>query len=123
MKRIEFHDRDKGIKEIKKIVERELSLIIFIYGPNNSGKTELLSYLVKQLPQNYVVFYVNLRGKFIAKYNDFVRALFKIERGKEEREMLRKISEVSVKALKFMGIPITENVVDLLALWRMVKAE
>jgi len=60
---------------------------------------------------------------FIAKYNDFVRALFKIERGKEEREMLRKISEVSVKALKFMGIPITENVVDLLALWRMVKAE
>jgi len=114
MKRIGFHDRDREIKEIKSILEREPSLITFIYGSINSGKTELINHLVKQLPQDYVVFYVNLRGKFITEYKDFVRALFKIERGKEKKELLRKVSEVSVKALKFMGIPITEDIVDLL---------
>ena len=114
MKRIEFHDRNREIKEIENILEREPSLITFIYGPINSGKTELINYLVKRLPQDYVVFYVNLRGKFITEYKDFVRALFKIERGKEKKELLRKVSEVSVKALKFMGIPITEDIVDLL---------
>ena len=114
MKRIEFHDREREIGQIKDIIEREPTLITFIYGPINSGKTELINYLVKQLPQNYVVFYVNLRGKFITEYKDFVRALFKIELGKEKKEILKTVSEVSVKALKFMGIPITENIVDLL---------
>jgi len=65
MKRIEFHDREKEIKEIRKILECEPSLITVIYGPINSGKTELINHLLQQLPQDYVVFYVNLRGKFI----------------------------------------------------------
>ena len=45
MKRIEFHDRGEEIKEIKAILEREPSLITFVYGPINSGKTELMSYV------------------------------------------------------------------------------
>jgi AAA+ ATPase superfamily predicted ATPase len=49
MERIEFHDRDKEVKEIMSVLEREPSLITFIYGPINSGKTELISYLMKQL--------------------------------------------------------------------------
>jgi len=53
-----------------------------------------------------------------AVFNNFrlrlVRALFKVERGKGKKQQLRKVSEVSVKALKFTGIPITEDVVDLL---------
>jgi len=114
MERIEFHDRDREMKEIENILESEPSLITFIYGPINSGKTELINHLVKRLPQDYVVFYVNLRGKYITEYKDFVRALFKIERGKEKKELLRKVSEVSMKALKFMGIPITEDIVNLL---------
>ncbi len=67
MRRIEFHDREKEIKEIKNIFERAPSLITFIYGPINSGKTELIRYLVKQLPGEYVIFYINLRAKFLAK--------------------------------------------------------
>ncbi len=35
-------------------------------------------------------------------------------KGKEKKDILRKVSEVSVKALKFMGIPITADIVDLL---------
>ena len=41
MQRIEFHDRNKEIKEIRNILECKPSLIIFVYGPINSGKTEL----------------------------------------------------------------------------------
>jgi AAA+ ATPase superfamily predicted ATPase len=52
MKRIEFHDREREIGQIKNILEREPALITFIYGPINSGKTELINYLVKQQPQN-----------------------------------------------------------------------
>ena len=62
MKRIEFHDREEEIKEIKSILEREPSLITFIYGPINSGKTELMSYVVKQLPKDYAIFRINLGG-------------------------------------------------------------
>jgi AAA+ ATPase superfamily predicted ATPase len=82
--------------------------------PSIQARRSSLATLMKQLPQNYVVFYVNLRGKFITDYKDFVRALFKIEKGKEEKEILKKVSEVSVKALKFMGIPVTEDVVDFI---------
>ena len=114
MKKIEFHNREKETKEIRDILDAEPSLITFIYGPINSGKTALVTHLIEQLPDNYVVFYVNLRGKFISNYDDFVRALFKLDREKKEyKEILKNISEVSLKSLKFTGIPITEGVLDL----------
>jgi len=114
MKRIEFHDREKEIKEIRDILDVEPSLITFIYGPINSGKTALIDNLIKQLPEEYVIFYINLRGKFVSNYDDFVRALFKLDREKKEyKEILKTISEVSMKSLKFTGIPITEGILDL----------
>nr|QNO49772.1 putative ATP-binding protein [Methanosarcinales archaeon ANME-2c ERB4]QNO50124.1 putative ATP-binding protein [Methanosarcinales archaeon ANME-2c ERB4] len=114
MKRIEFHDREKETKEIRDILNSEPSLITFVYGPINSGKTALVTHLIKHLPENYVVFYINLRGKFISDYDDFVRALFKLDREKKEyKEILKSISEVSLKSLKFAGIPVTEDILDL----------
>ena len=114
MRRIEFHDRGKEMNEIRDILDAEPSLITFVYGPINSGKTALITHLIEELPENYVVFYVNLRGKFISNYDDFVRALFKLDREKKEyKEILRTISEVSLKSLKFAGIPVTEGVLDL----------
>ncbi|PXF60769.1 MAG: ATP-binding protein [Candidatus Methanogaster sp.] len=111
---MEFHNREKELKEIRDILDTEPSLITFVYGPVNSGKTALITHLIEQLPENYVVFYVNLRGKFISSYDDFVRALFKLDREKKEyKEILKTISEVSLKSLKFTGIPITEGVLDL----------
>ncbi|KAF5411875.1 MAG: putative ATP-binding protein [Candidatus Methanogasteraceae archaeon] len=114
MRRIEFHDREKEMKEIRDILDVEPSLITFVYGPINSGKTALITHLIEELPEDYVVFYVNLRGKFISNYDGFVRALFKLDREKKEyKEILRTISEVSLKSLKFTGIPVTESVLDL----------
>ena len=66
MRKMGFHDREREINEIMNILNTEPTLITFIYGPINSGKTELINHLVKQLPENYVVFNVNLRGKFVS---------------------------------------------------------
>jgi len=113
-KKIEFHNREKEEKEIMDLLAAEPSLITFVYGPINSGKTALVNHLINQLPKEYVVFYINLRGKFISSYKDFVRALFKLEREKKEyKEILKTISEVSLKGLKFTGIPISESILDL----------
>ena len=70
MKRIAFHDREREMGEIMKILDSEPSLITFVYGPINSGKTTVISHLIKELPEEYAPFYVNLRGRFIADYED-----------------------------------------------------
>jgi hypothetical protein len=114
MKRIPFHNREKELKEVMKILEAEPSLITFIYGPINSGKTTLISHLIDQLPEEYVVFYINLRGRFISDYRDFIKVLFKIEKEKNYKEVLKTISEISAETLKFSGIPVAESVMNAL---------
>ncbi|KAF5419321.1 MAG: hypothetical protein C5S45_06765 [Candidatus Methanocomedens sp.] len=114
MKRIPFHNREKELKEVMKILEAEPSLITFIYGPINSGKTTLISHLIDQLSEEYVVFYINLRGRFISDYRDFIKVLFKIEKEKNYKEVLKTISEVSAETLKFSGIPVAESVMNAL---------
>jgi len=114
MKRIPFHNREKELKEVMKILEAEPSLITFIYGPINSGKTTLVSHLIDQLPEEYVVFYINLRGRFISDYRDFIKVLFKIEKEKNYKEVLKTISEISAETLKFSGIPVAESVMNAL---------
>ena len=54
MRKTGFHDREREINEIMNILNTEPTLITFIYGPINSGKTELINHLVKQLPENYI---------------------------------------------------------------------
>ncbi len=114
MKRIPFHNREKELKEVMKILEAEPSLITFIYGPINSGKTTLVSHLIDQLPEEYVVFYINLRGRFISDNRDFIKVLFKIEKEKNYKEVLKTISEISAETLKFSGIPVAESVMNAL---------
>ena len=114
MRRIEFHNRDKELKEITKILDVEPSLITFVYGPINSGKTTLVSHLIEGLPEEYVVFYISLRGRFISDYRDFIKVLFKIEKEKSYREVLKTISEISRETLKFSGIPVAESIMNAL---------
>ncbi len=110
---MEFHDREKELKRLTKIAEFEPHTIYFIFGPINSGKTALIQEFIKRLPKNYAVFYVNLRGKFITDYKDFTRVLFRFE-SKGLDEILRSIVKTSVKFLSTKGIPVPENVIDLI---------
>ena len=112
MKRIAFHDREKEMKEIMKILDTEPSLITFIYGPINSGKTTMVSHLIKELPDEYAPFYVNLRGRFITDYEDFLNVLFEID----EDGGVDNVTEYAKSILKDLGavsgIPIPINLFE-----------
>ena len=112
MKRIAFHDRENETKEIMDILDAEPSLITFVYGPINSGKTTAISHLIKELPEDYAPFYVNLRGRFITDYEDFLNVLFEID---EEGEVSN-VTEYVKSALKDLGavsgIPIPINLFE-----------
>ena len=45
-RRMRFYDREREIKEIMNIIESEPMLITFVYGPINSGKTELFNHVM-----------------------------------------------------------------------------
>ena len=112
MKRIPFHNRERELKEIITILEVEPSLITFVYGPINSGKTTMVSHLIKELPEEYAPFYVNLRGRFITDYEDFLNVLFEID----EDGWVDNVTEYAKSILKDMGavsgIPIPINLFE-----------
>jgi len=112
MKRTPFHDRERETGEIMKILDAEPSLITFIYGPINSGKTTLISHLIKELPEDYAPFYVNLRGRFITDHEDFLNALFEID----EAGGVGTVTEYAKSILKDLGtvsgIPIPINLFE-----------
>ena len=112
MRRIEFHDREKETKEIMDILNAEPSLITFVYGPINSGKTTTISHLIKELPEDYAPFYINLRGRFITDYEDFLNVLFEIDEGSG----VGNVTEYAKSILKDLGavsgIPIPINLFE-----------
>ncbi|KAF5417041.1 MAG: putative ATP-binding protein [Candidatus Methanophagaceae archaeon] len=114
MRKIEFHNREKELKEVRNLLDAEPSLITFIYGPINSGKTALINHLIEQLPEDYVVFYINLRTKILASYDDFIESLFEMElttdlTSRKRRETLK---ELISSVTRVTGIPITREFMD-----------
>ncbi|KAF5413495.1 MAG: putative ATP-binding protein [Candidatus Methanogaster sp.] len=114
MRRIEFHDREKEMKEVQAILDAEPSLITFIYGPINSGKTTLINHLIEELPDEYVVFYINLRTKFLSSYDDFIESLFEMEMEAEGTLKGGKeaLAELVSSVTKVAGIPINKEFLD-----------
>jgi len=88
MLKIEFYDREKEIQEIMNILNTRPDMITFVYGPINSGKTELIGYLVNLLPKTYRVFYINLRGVYVSKAEDFLKVLFDV-RGRSIKDCIK----------------------------------
>ncbi|MHC1596392.1 MAG: ATP-binding protein, partial [Candidatus Syntropharchaeales archaeon] len=114
MKRIAFHDRERETDEIMKILDAEPSLITFIYGPINSGKTTLISHLIEELPEEYIVFYINLRTKFLASYDEFIESLFEMEMetGGALKKRKETLAELVSSVTKVAGIPINKEFLD-----------
>ena len=80
----EFVNREKEIKEVKAILSGRPNFVYFVYGPINSGKTALLMKVFEDLPENYVVFYINFRGLDVERVEDLMKVLFDVEYGKEK---------------------------------------
>ena len=114
MKSIEFHNREKETKEILAILDSRPTLITFIYGPINSGKTELITHTIEELPDEYVVFYINLRTKFLSSYDDFIESLFEMEMETDGALKKRKetLAELVSSVTKVAGIPINKEFLD-----------
>jgi len=110
---IEFFDKEAEKQEIMNILRIEPQLINFIYGPINSGKTTLITDLIEELPENYVVFYVNLRRKSVIKYEDFIRVLFSVEKNKEIKDIITGLLAKAEKAIyASQGIPVNDSLLD-----------
>ena len=109
---MKFFDREKEINKILSIIEGEPNLIYFIYGPINSGKTALINEIINNRldKDKCVVFYINLRGIFISKYDDFMEVLF------EEYEGDKKPIEIIKSLIKdvpsLCGIPTPKNTLE-----------
>ena len=114
MRGIEFHNREKETKEILAILGSRPTLITFIYGPINSGKTELITHTIEELPDDYVVFYINLRTKFLSSYDDFIESLFEMEMETEAAKRKRKetLAELVSSVTKVAGIPINKEFLE-----------
>ncbi|RZN42509.1 MAG: AAA family ATPase [Methanosarcinales archaeon] len=114
MRNVEFHNREKETKDIRAILDRRPTLITFIYGPINSGKTELINHVTSELSDEYVVFYINLRTKFLASYDDFIESLFEMEM--ESNGVIKKgketLAELVSSITKVAGIPINKEFLD-----------
>ena len=111
MEHIEFYNREEETRELTRILSTDPTLITFIYGPINSGKTELINNLIKNLPKSQKVFYINLRGRFISNYDEFIKVLFNVEheaRYERIKEFLKPV--VNVLPESYSGIPIPKDI-------------
>ena len=105
-----FHDREKEIEEITRILKSPPNLITFVYGPINSGKTELFQHLIKTLPKEYRAFYVNLRGVYVSKAEDLLTVLFNVEEKEYEfKEFLKVLIDYLPDKIPPIGIPTPKN--------------
>ena len=107
---IEFWDREKEIRDIMAILNSRPDLITFVYGPINSGKTELFQHVIDGLSNDFVVFYVNLRERMMRDYNDFIEALFEIDTTSRRKRLV--VKELVAEITKFAGIPISKSLLD-----------
>ncbi len=111
-----FYNREREIRKVKALLSGEPNLIYFVYGPINNGKTALLMEVFKGLPKDYVIFYFNFRGIYIASIEDLLQVLFEIKVGEhktEIKEVLKEFFKEGTRRLKkTKGIPIPESIFD-----------
>ncbi len=111
-----FFNREKDIKYLKAVLSGEPNLVYFVYGPINSGKTTLLLKVFEELPENYRVFYINFRWRYVEEVKDLIQVLFRVKGESEKLSVfLEKILKGGVELLgRLGGIPIPEEVFELL---------
>ena len=67
---------------------------------------------MKQLPKDYAIFHINLRGRFIRGYEEFLDVLFDIDEERKEGNAKEYVKAI-LKDLKFVGgIPIPLNLFE-----------
>jgi len=113
-----FYNREKEQKALLTILNMEPALVHFIYGPINSGKTNLIDKVLKSLQEPMIPFYVNLRGRNVGSSDDFLNVLFSVDRKspfESVREYARELLKSGANVVRqTTGIPIPVRIFDLL---------
>ncbi len=119
-----FFNREEDIRRMKAVLSGEPNLVYFVYGPINSGKTALLLKVFEELPEEYRVFYINFRWRYVEDVRDLIQVLFRVKGEKEKLSVfLEKVLKGGAKLFeKLGGIPIPQEIFDLL-FRRTEKAE
>jgi AAA+ ATPase superfamily predicted ATPase len=109
---MKFFNREKEINQITSILEGEPNLIYFIYGSINSGKTALINEIINNRldKDRYVVFYINLRGIFVSKYDDFIEVLFEVY--DDDKKPIEVIKSLLKDFPTLFGIPAPKNTLE-----------
>ncbi|AIJ06112.1 ATPase [Methanocaldococcus bathoardescens] len=109
---MKFFNREREIYKILSIMEGEPNLIYFIYGSINSGKTALINEIINNRldKDRYVVFYINLRGIFVSKYDDFIEVLFEVY--DDDKKPIEVIKSLLKDFPTLFGIPAPKNTLE-----------
>ncbi len=113
-----FFNREKDIRRLKAVLSGDPNLVYFVYGPINSGKTALLMKVFEELSEDYRVFYINFRWRYVTSVDDLLQVLFEVKKGEQResiKEVVREILKEGARSLKrYKGIPIPERTFDIL---------
>ena len=114
---MKFYNREKDIKRLKAVISGDPNLVYFVYGPINSGKTALLMKVFEELPEEYRVFYVNFRWRYVTSVEDLLQVLFEVREGETRsiREVVKEVLKEGARSVaKYKGIPVSERTFEVL---------
>ncbi len=113
----DFFDRETEQKELRNILGASPSLVYFVFGPINSGKTSLITQVLDDLPSDAIAFYINFRRRNVSSTGDFFNVLFEVDqksRVATAREYMGEFFKAgSGVAGKYTGIPVPARLFDL----------
>jgi uncharacterized protein len=112
-----FYNREQEKKNILSIIKTDPAFICFLYGPINSGKTNLITKVLDEPPDDIIPFYINLRGRNVSCSQDFLNILFTIDRKtkfKNISDYLKELVRDGADIIREgMGLPIPAKLFDI----------
>ncbi|UXD22863.1 hypothetical protein IPA_09045 [Ignicoccus pacificus DSM 13166] len=89
---VPFIDRKKELELLERITEYRPDALYVVYGPLNSGKSELMrEFLKRKMRKGEKTYYLNFKLKSVLTYEDVVEALMEELKSKEIMEMVSNI--------------------------------
>jgi len=85
-----FINREKEMRMLERLTDATPDILYVVYGPVNSGKSELLRrFLKKKIIEGRKTYYVNFRLKSVISYEDVVEALMEEIKSEELMELAK----------------------------------
>ncbi|AEF97206.1 ATP-binding protein [Methanotorris igneus] len=94
---MKFYNREKELNYLKTYCQLEPNSILFVYGPKSSGKSTVMRRVIKELSEDIVFFYYNLRKYATPTKDEFLSIFFE----KSDKKYLPNKLEFNLGVFKF----------------------